>query len=100
MQMYLHIKYVNPILTLHDNKRVKQDNLKSSYMWHFFLGHINERRMVELHKNGILGSLDYESYNTRESCLLGKIRKLSFKGKGESYPLILLVMFHLFHYLH
>ena len=34
----------NPILTIHDHKRKKQDNLKSSYLWHRRLGHIIERR--------------------------------------------------------
>ena len=63
----------NPILTVHDNKRHKKDNLKSSYLWHCCLGHISERRMIKLHKEGILWSFDYESYDTCESCLLGKM---------------------------
>ena len=48
----------NPILTVHDNKRHKKDNLKSSYLWHCRLGHISERRMTKLHKEGSLGSFD------------------------------------------
>ena len=39
--------------------------------------------MAKLHKSGNLGSFDYESYDTCKSCLLGKMTKLSFKGKGE-----------------
>ena len=39
--------------------------------------------MDKLHKNGNLGSFDYESYDTCKSCLLGKMIKLPFKGKGE-----------------
>ena len=39
--------------------------------------------MAKLHKSGNLRSFDYESYDTSESCLLGKMTKLSFKGKGE-----------------
>ena len=39
--------------------------------------------MAKLHKSGNLGSFDYESYDTCESCLLSKMTKLSFKGKGE-----------------
>ena len=42
-----------------------------------------KRRMTELHKCGSLGSLDYESFDMCESCLLGKMTKLPFKGKGE-----------------
>ena len=73
----------NPILNINDNKRKKGDNLKSSYLWHCRLGHISERRMTELHKCGSLGSFDYESFDTCESCLLGKMTKLPFKRKGE-----------------
>ena len=39
--------------------------------------------MAKLHKSGNLGSFDYESYDKCESCLLCKMTKLSFKGKGE-----------------
>ena len=39
--------------------------------------------MAKLHKSGNLGSFDYESYDTFESCLLGKMTKFPFKGKGE-----------------
>ena len=39
--------------------------------------------MAKLHKSGNLDSFDYESYDTCKSCLLGKMTKLSFKGKGE-----------------
>ena len=39
--------------------------------------------MTELHKFGSLGSFDYESFDTCELCLLRKMTKLPFKGKGE-----------------
>ena len=39
--------------------------------------------MTKLNKNGDLGSFDYESYDTCESCLLGKMTKSPFNGKGE-----------------
>ena len=39
--------------------------------------------MDKLHKSGNLGEFDYESYDTCESCLLGKMTKLSFEGKGK-----------------
>ena len=38
--------------------------------------------MIELHKSGSLGSFDCESFNTCESCLLGKT-KFPFIGKRE-----------------
>ena len=46
--------------------------------------HIGERRMTKLHKYGSLWSFDYESFDTCESCFLGKMTNLSLKGKGES----------------
>ena len=39
--------------------------------------------MAKPHKSGNLGSFDYESHETYESCSLGKMTKLPFKGKGE-----------------
>ena len=62
----------------------KQDNVNPLYLWHCRLGHINERRMAKLHKSGNLGSFDYEAHDTCESCLLGKMTKFPFQGKGES----------------
>ena len=39
--------------------------------------------MSKLHKQGNLGSFDWESYETCESCLSGKMTKSPFTGKGE-----------------
>ena len=39
--------------------------------------------MAKLHKSGNLGSFDLESYDTCESCLLGKMTKLPFSEKGK-----------------
>ena len=84
MKWYIYIFYMsNPILTVHENKLSKQDNVKPLYLWHCHLGHINERSMAKLHKSGNLGSFDYESYDTFESCFLGKMTKFPFKGNGE-----------------
>ena len=66
-----------------NTKKPKIDDLRNSYMWHCRLGHINEKRINKLYKNGYLGSFDYESFDTCESCLLGKMTKTPFTGKGE-----------------
>ena len=66
-----------------NTKRFKSDNIKPSYLWHCRLGHINEKRMSKLHKQGSLGSFDWESFETCESCLSGKMTKSPFTGKGE-----------------
>ena len=65
----------NSILNINVSKRPKGDNLKSSILWHCCLSHIIERRMTRLHKSGSLGLFDYESFETCESCLLGKMTK-------------------------
>ena len=52
-------------------------------MWHCHLGHIGVKRMKKLHADGLLESLDYESFDTSESCLMGKMTKTMFFGKME-----------------
>ena len=56
--------------------------LKSSCSWHCCLVHISRGHMIELHKNGRLGSFDCDSFETCESCLLGKDDIVSLYRKG------------------
>lgn len=65
------------------NTRARKDDHIDSYMWHCRLGHISKKRMSELHKCGILESIELDSFDTCESCLKGKMTKLPFSGKGE-----------------
>ena len=58
-------------------------NLNESLLWHSRLGHINETRLNKLYKDGYFKSFIYIPYGTCESCLLGKMTKLLFKGKGQ-----------------
>ena len=63
-------------------KRLKlSDN--STYMWHCRLGHIGVKRMKKLHSDGLLESLDFESLETCEACLMGKMTKTPFSGMME-----------------
>ena len=64
-------------------KRVKINELNPTYFWHCRLGHVNEKRISRLHKDGILGSFDFESYETCESCLRGKMTKSPFNKQNE-----------------
>ena len=64
-------------------KRIKSNDSNPTYLWHCRLGHINENRISKLHKDGILDSFDFESYETCESCLIGKMTKAPFKGHSE-----------------
>ena len=64
-------------------KRFKVNNDSVTYLWHCRLGHIGVKRMKKLHANGLLESLDYESLNACEPCLMGKITKIPFSGTME-----------------
>ena len=43
-------------------KRCRVDNDSASYLWHCRLGHIGVKRMKKLHADGLLESLDCESF--------------------------------------
>ena len=58
-------------------------NDSATYLWQFRLGHIVVKRMKKLHAGGLLESLDYESFDTCEPCLLGKMTKTPFSRKME-----------------
>ena len=64
-------------------KKFKSNDLNSTYLWNCRLGHINEKRISKLHQVGLLNSFDFESYDTCESCLLGKMTKDPFTGNIE-----------------
>ena len=66
-----------------DAKRCIVDNNSATYLWHCRLGHIGVKRMKKLHADGILGSLDYESLDACEPCLMGKVTKTPFSGTME-----------------
>ena len=65
-----------------NNKRLKSGDPDQSYLWHCRLGHINEKRIKRLISSGTLKSFDYESFGVCESCLLGKMTRSPFSGKG------------------
>ena len=64
-------------------KRCKVDNDNATYLWHCRLGHIGVKRIKKLHADGFLESLDYESFDACEPCLLGKMTKTPFSGTME-----------------
>lgn len=66
-----------------NTKRFKSNDSNPTYLWHCRLGHINEKRISKLHKDGFLDSFDFESYEKCESCLLGKMTKAPFTGHSE-----------------
>jgi hypothetical protein len=66
-----------------DAKISKHDDDNTMYIWHCRLGHIGIKRMMELHKNGLLGSLDLDSLHQWKPCLMGKMTKTPFTGFVE-----------------
>ena len=66
-----------------DAKRCKVDNDSATYFWHSPLGHIGVKRMKKLHADGLLESLDYESFDTCKPCLMGKMTKTLFSETME-----------------
>ena len=66
-------------------KRCKVNNDSATYLWHCRLGHIGVKRMKKLHADGLLESLDYESLDACEPCLMGKMTKDSvLQNNGAS----------------
>src|SRR4051794_20398370 len=65
-----------------DAKRIKLND-NSTHMWHCRLGHIGVGRMKKLHSDGLLESLDFESLERCEACLMGKMTKTPFIGVME-----------------
>ena len=74
-----HIHSVN-------TKRCKIDNDSPTYLWHCRLGQIGVKRMKKLHTDGLLESLDFESFDTCEPCLMGKMTKTPFSGTMSEQP--------------
>ncbi|KAK9002971.1 hypothetical protein V6N11_060545 [Hibiscus sabdariffa] len=66
-----------------NTKKLKTNDSNQTYLWHCRLGHISERRISKLHKDGLLDPFVFEQLDVCESCLLGKMTKAPFSGKGE-----------------
>ena len=64
-------------------KRCKVNNDSTTYLCHCRLGHIGVQSMKKLHVDGLLKSLDYESFDACEPCLMGKMTKTPFSGTME-----------------
>ena len=85
-----HTPKVNGLLNLdrsdthiHTIDAKRCDNDSATYLWHCRLDHIGVKRMKKLHVDGLLESLDYESLDACEPCLMGKMTKTPFSGTME-----------------
>ncbi|XP_070039071.1 uncharacterized protein [Nicotiana tomentosiformis] len=93
-----HDVYVLPnvnedsIMHVSSLKKKRDDQVNHIYLWHCRLGHIGEKRIKKLYKEGYLDKYDFESYPTCQSCLKGKMTKSPFTGSGErAYELLGLI---------
>ena len=65
------------------HKKEKMSTNNETYLWHLWLGHINQNRIKRLVKDDPFNLLEVEPLLTCESCLEGKITKKQFIGKGQ-----------------
>ena len=62
------------------------------------LGHIGVKRIKKLHADGLLESLDYESFDACEPCLMGKMTKTPFSetmGRANDLEAIIKLLFYI-----
>ncbi|GJT05617.1 retrotransposon protein, putative, ty1-copia subclass [Tanacetum coccineum] len=64
------------------NKKTKH-NLDSTFLWHCRLGHINKKRIKKLRHDGLLKSIDDESFDVCVSCISGKMARNHFTHASE-----------------
>jgi hypothetical protein len=74
LDLECNVTHINKV----DAKRFKLSDDNTTYMWHSCLGHVGVKRMKKVHNDGLLGSLDFDSFDTCEPCLLGKMTRTLF----------------------
>jgi hypothetical protein len=47
-----------------DAKRCKLSDDNAMYKWHCLMGHVGIKRMKKLHKDGLVESLNFDSFDT------------------------------------
>ncbi|GKD53370.1 zinc finger, CCHC-type containing protein [Tanacetum coccineum] len=81
IDMHNHISNECSIYTC-SNKKSKH-NLDSSFLWHCRLGHINKKRIAKLQHDGLLESIDDESFDVCVSYISGKMTIKPFTFASE-----------------
>ncbi|PKU72844.1 Retrovirus-related Pol polyprotein from transposon TNT 1-94 [Dendrobium catenatum] len=56
-----------------------KQNLDKTKLWHQRLGHLSDRGLIELQKQGLFGNDSIAKIDFCESCIIGKSHRLSFK---------------------
>nr|GEZ41602.1 hypothetical protein [Tanacetum cinerariifolium] len=75
------VSNVNSIYNV-SNKRSKY-NLVSTYLWHYHLAYISKKGIGKLHHDGLLKSMNSESFDQCVSCLSGKMTRKPFLHQTE-----------------
>ncbi|GJW93314.1 retrotransposon protein, putative, ty1-copia subclass [Tanacetum coccineum] len=81
IDMHDLVPNVNSIYNV-STKRAKH-NLDSTYLWHCRLAHISKKHIEKLQQEGLLKSIDDESFDQCVSCLSGKMTRKSFPHRPE-----------------
>ncbi|GJT10457.1 retrotransposon protein, putative, ty1-copia subclass [Tanacetum coccineum] len=81
IDMHNLVLNVNSIYNV-SNKRAKH-NLDSTYLWHYHLAHISKKCIEKLQQEGLLKSIDDESFDQCVSCLSGKMTRKPFPDHTE-----------------
>ncbi|GJS30838.1 retrotransposon protein, putative, ty1-copia subclass [Tanacetum coccineum] len=81
IDMHNHISNERSIYTC-SNKKTKH-NLDSTFLWHCRLGHINKKHIEKLQHDGLLKSIDDESFDVCVSCISGKMARKPFTHASE-----------------
>ncbi|GKC66408.1 retrotransposon protein, putative, ty1-copia subclass [Tanacetum coccineum] len=79
---YFNVIPSNGIYEIDSTKRAKH-NLDSTYLWNYRLAHIRKKRIEKLQQEGLLKSIDDESFDQCVSCLSGKMTTKSFPHHPE-----------------
>ena len=78
----LNLEQPKPIYNI-DTKRFKSNDFNPTYFWHCRLSHVNEKCILKLYQDRLIHSFCLESFETCESCLLGKMTKAPFARHSE-----------------
>ncbi|GKC46039.1 retrotransposon protein, putative, ty1-copia subclass [Tanacetum coccineum] len=81
IDMHNHISNEHSIYTC-SNKKTKH-KLDSTFLWHCRLGHINKKRIEKPQHDGLLNSIDEESFDVCVSCISGKMSRKPFTYASE-----------------
>jgi hypothetical protein len=80
--LILNLECENYIYNI-EAKHLKKTDQNTTFMWHCRHGHIGKKRMQRLHKDRVLLSFDFESFDTYEASLMGEITKTPFMAHPE-----------------